>query len=608
MLRMKKILVPALLAIAALAGCQKTDFDETVTGEALGTFVLNAPVADAVIALNAATPGSTIEVSWSAAKPGVDVLPSYKWVAALKTNGTLESPLLEIASNNSGKDAKLTLTHKQLDDALKGKGIADGAKTDLIWSVKADNGSTNLLATETRNISITRMKDGATAFILLGPATSGDVTAIDPNSTSQTMKFNWTKSKPATGGPVMKYKVLFAERKVDAAGTVLAVDWTKPLIAVEADNSGADSVANITYKAISDSLTKKGFTNQEQPVDLLWTVVATSGSWSQYAEYVNQVVILREIKVFIVGSATPAGWTIENASRLIPDPRFPGTFFTYVNLTGGGEFKFVNGQQWPPAPGIIDWGQDPNGAAGTITDNGESNIAVATSGVYRVTFDYSNKKYYVQTAASGGIGGLGIVGAFQTPIWSPGNNVRMSSLAPNKLIVFQTMSTNDEFKFHDGNDWDNGANNKNRWFGPETEGGSKLIVDGGGAKNVKWTGAAGLVRVIFDGSDVKNLTYNLSPATEMRIVGNGMAGVPEWDPANSPKMTYLGNGKWELSLNLVGGKEIKFLAGNAWGAFDYEDAGNGKIRYDGNTNFNTPATSGTYKVTLDELNGTVEIK
>ncbi|WP_315819637.1 SusF/SusE family outer membrane protein [Paraflavitalea speifideaquila] len=126
------------------------------------------------------------------------------------------------------------------------------------------------------------------------------------------------------------------------------------------------------------------------PVDLLWTVAAVSGTWTQYADYVNQVVILREIKVFVVGSATPAGWTIENASRLIPDPRFPGTFFTYITLSAG-EFKFVNGQQWPPAPGIIDWGQDPAGAAGTITDNNENNIPVATAGIYRVTFDYANK-------------------------------------------------------------------------------------------------------------------------------------------------------------------------------------------------------------------------
>ncbi len=61
-------------------------------------------------------------------------------MAALKANGNLDAPLLEIPSDNNGADPKLTLTQKQLDDALKAKGIADGAKADLIWSVKADNG------------------------------------------------------------------------------------------------------------------------------------------------------------------------------------------------------------------------------------------------------------------------------------------------------------------------------------------------------------------------------------------------------------------------------------------------------------------------------------
>jgi hypothetical protein len=600
-LYMKNILLLTALSALLIAGCKKTDYDETVTGEALGTFALNAPAVSVALVLNAATPTTPVMISWTAAKPGVSAAPTYKWVAALKTNGTLDAPLLEIASDNSGKDAKLTLTQKQLDDALKGKGIADGAKADLIWSVKADNGSTQLLATETRNISITRMKDGATPFILLGPASSGTVRAIDPNSTSQSIAFNWTKSIPATGGGAVKYKVLFAERKTDANGNTLAVDWTKPLFSVSSNNSGSDSLATITYKAISDSLTKYGFTNASAPVDLVWTAVATSGTWNQYADFQNQAMILREVKVFIVGSATPGDWTIENSSQLIPDPRFPGTFFTYITLKSG-EFKFVNGQAWPPAAGAIDWGADPAGGAGTITADGESNIAITTPGIYRVSIDLTNKKYFVQTAGAGGIGGLGLVGAFQG--WDPPTNIRMGNIAPNKMLVLQDMTTNDEFKFHDGFEWDNGANNKSRWFGPEVEGGTKLIVDGGAAKNVKWTGATGRVRAIFDGTDIKNLTYTLTPATEMRAVGNGMSDYPEWNPGASPQMTYKGNGKWEITLNLIAGKEIKFLSGNDWGAFDYEDAGNGKIRYDGSDNFKI-TTTGSHTITLDEQNGTV---
>jgi hypothetical protein len=117
------------------------------------------------------------------------------------------------------------------------------------------------------------------------------------------------------------------------------------------------------------------------------------------------------------------------------------------------------------------------------------------------------------------------------------------------------------------------------------------------------------MRAIWDGSDPLNLKYSLTPASEMRVVGNGMniAGVNDWDPPTSPQMVYQGNGIWKATLVLKADKEIKFLAGNAWGAFDYESAGGGKIQYDGGPNFNTPATAGTYTITLNEYNGTYTI-
>jgi hypothetical protein len=99
----------------------------------------------------------------------------------------------------------------------------------------------------------------------------------------------------------------------------------------------------------------------------------------------------------------------------------------------------------------------------------------------------------------------------------------------------------------------------------------------------------------------------------MRVVGNGMTGVPDWNPGSSPQMTYQGNGVWTITLGLVGGKEIKFLSGNDWGAFDYEDngttgiAGERKIRWEGGNNFSTPAASGTYTIRLDENKQTVKI-
>ncbi|MEO6539904.1 MAG: hypothetical protein ABIN74_02890, partial [Ferruginibacter sp.] len=125
----------------------------------------------------------------------------------------------------------------------------------------------------------------------------------------------------------------------------------------------------------------------------------------------------------------------------------------------------------------------------------------------------------------------------------------------------------------------------------------------------------GRYRLIWDGRDRDNIKYFTSPGTEMRIVGNGMTGVPDWDPANSPQMNYIGNGIWTKTLVLDANEEIKFLGGNAWGAFDYEDnSGQSQalgtpraIRWESGPNFKTPATAGTYTITLNEGLQTVTI-
>ena len=593
---MKKIISLLIISLILFAGCKKATFEGNVaTGEGLVDFTLKTPVSGSSYILNAGTPNVLVPFAWNAAKPGLYTAPLYKIIMALKNGGSLEAPLIEFPV--AGNVTTTSLTYQQLDDALKAKSIANGAKTDLIWSVQATNGSVTILSQSIFNISITRMKDGASNFVLLSPASSTNPVTINPGSNTENLIFRWTKSKPPIGGPAITYKVLFS----------LTGDFNNPLFTLNSDAAPADSMATISYKAMNDSLIKYGLTVLGNPAKLKWTVVATSGTWKQQADYVNDLVIIREVKVYIVGSASPGGWDIGQSTRMIEDPRFPGTYFSYMQLSGGNEIKFVNGQNWPPFAGAIDWGQDPAATAGTITDNNENNIPVATSGVYRVTFDLTNKKFYLQTAVSNGIGGMGMIGQFQG--WGQPAN-KMSYLSVNKFIYLANMNSNDEFKFHDGNAWDNATNSLNRWFSVDNNNGAKMVVDpGSGYDNFKWTGASGRMRAIWNGSDPLNLKYDLTPASEMRVVGNGMniPGVNDWDPSTSPQMAYQGNGVWKATLVLKPGKNIKFLAGNAWGAFDYEDGGNGKIIWDGNDNFNTPGTAGTYTITLNEYNGTYSI-
>src|SRR6185295_1932559 len=129
----------ALTAIVLLiAGCKKYEFDQAADGEAVGDFVVTAPSSNTSLALNAAIPNEKIVMTWNAAKPGINSTVKYSWIASRKS-GSLETPDITIASDNNGISPQLTLTQKQLDDALKAIGVADGAKTDLQWSAVGTN-------------------------------------------------------------------------------------------------------------------------------------------------------------------------------------------------------------------------------------------------------------------------------------------------------------------------------------------------------------------------------------------------------------------------------------------------------------------------------------
>ena len=281
-------------------------------------------------------------------------------------------------------------------------------------------------------------------------------------------------------------------------------------------------------------------------------------------------------------------------------------FYSYIKLNGGDEFKFVKTPgNWGSAYGKI----SASGTGFTTGYNQGGNFQVATTGVYRLTIDIGNNIAYVQQKQ------VGVVGNMQG--WNPGTPIFGGYAARDRFLIVAQSNGTDEFKFHDGPVWDNSAPDKARWWGIGSATGN-LDNDGSGGNVVASTSPR--TRCIWDGTNPQQVKYNLYPADQMRIVGDGMdsTGVSDWNPASSPKMTYLGNGQWKLNIKLKVGKGIKFLSGSDWGAFDYEDRGDGgtsgsttirKISWDdaAGTNFNTPATAGRYNITLDENTQTVTI-
>jgi len=205
---------------------------------------------------------------------------------------------------------------------------------------------------------------------------------------------------------------------------------------------------------------------------------------------------------------------------------------------------------------------------------------------------------------------VGIVGQMQG--WNPAAPIYGGYAGRDKFIIVTNSAATDEYKLHDGSagsPWTFGIKD-DRWWGDAGNG--NLDYDGNGPNLMA---GATRIRTIWDGTNTQQVKYSKSPATEMRVVGDGIQGVAAWTPGVSPQMTYSGNGVWTITLNLIGGKDIKFLAGNDWGAFDYEDNSGGStatgtprsIRWDGSDNFKTPAASGSYTITLNEHTQTVTI-
>jgi hypothetical protein len=346
-------------------------------------------------------------------------------------------------------------------------------------------------------------------------------------------------------------------------------------------------------------LNAKGLTDLSQVAKLKWSVRATSGTFTLWSKYENIIYILRKVSLYVVGSFT--GWDINNPMEIVVDKkadRYTKVFYAYVKLNAGDEFKFAKTKG--------DWGSaygNTGGSNGIYTTgfNQGGNFQIATSGIYRLTLDLTNAaspKAYVQQKQ------VGVVGNMQG--WNAGSPIFGAYYGPNKFLIVAPTNGTDEFKLHDGTEWDNSTPDKSRWWGKGSANGL-LDTDGNGANLVANTPQRS--RVIWDGTDPQQLKYEISAATEMRIVGDGIdvAGVNQWDPPTSPQMTYVGSGKWQITVKLFGNKQFKFVSGNAWGAFDYEDAGGGKIKYDGGDNFKTPATGGTYTITLDEATGTYTI-
>jgi len=207
--------------------------------------------------------------------------------------------------------------------------------------------------------------------------------------------------------------------------------------------------------------------------------------------------------LFIVGSATPIGWSIDQAIELTKNPENPKQFI-YEGTLGIGEFKFPVNRQ-------TDWAQDMymkdtvmEGSfylhIGGGADDNKWVIAEGESGTYKIVLDFNTMTIkinkVIETVAPDS---LFIVGS-ATPIgWSIDQAIELTKDPddPN-IFIYDGILKPGEFKFpvNRNTDWA-----QDMFMKDTINEGSFYLHIGGENDDIKWViaeGDSGLYHIVLD--------------------------------------------------------------------------------------------------------------
>jgi len=589
-----KLLIAVISLATVVAACNKVD--NLYKSEPLPLYqegvspVLTSSVAS-VTPVAADTAKTVVTFSWTNPKYANDSSTTKYVLEFDSAGGTFGNP----ASKTVNGALSNTLTGRELNTILLGYGYRVGvAKIVDIRLLSSYANNNERYASNTVKITVTPFADSSTLT-----STVSTVTATLATQAQNALTFSWSASFPGYTGAVtytLQYdsagKGFATARDIDA-GTAFSKPFTQGEINTHALNLGVvgGTQGKIAYRI--------------KAVTALGSIVYSNIFLLTVNSYFPVV------RLYMAGSFQastgygPDDWTPATGPELIRDTRdgaLNDLYYIYIYLPEFTEFKITQGRSWN-----IDYG----GTSGNLVKGSPDNLKVDAAGVYRITVNRTTLKYDISA------GRMGFVGAGTGADWTPGNvfpTYAMGNAATNLFVGLTNLSAGNQWKMIDTDGWDNGSKSVNeaKNYGTTQGSGNSLVINRDAFNGVATTGR---YRVIWDGRNPDNVTYEISPATEMRVVGDGIneAGVGDWNPGTSPQMAYQGNGVWTITITLKAGKDIKFLAGNDWGAFDYEDNGlaadgvTHKIKWEGGNNFKTPAAAGTYTITLDENKQTVSI-
>ena len=595
MKNISKLIIAAIALTGFFAACSKVDNLKKVDPlpvYQLGVSPVLTSSTNTLAPALADSNANAVTFSWTNPKYANDSA-TTKYVIEIDTiGGSFTNP----ASKTVNGTLSTTLTGRELNTILLGYGFTVGVAKEV--NVRMISSYANNNERYVSNI----VKITATVFadpsLLTGSAAS--VTLTLANAASNAIDFSWTRSFIGYNGGI-SYSLQY-----DSAGK----GFVAPL---ELTLSTATALSrSVIQSDLNTAAMNAGIPGGNSgKLEFRIKAVTALGAIVYSNLFLLTVDTYFPIRRFYMPggyqSSTGNGndWDPPTAPEFIRDQR-PGLvnnmYYMYIYMPAGQEFKITQGRSWD-----INYG----GSGGDLAQNG-SNFSVPVSGFYRISFNASTMKYDIREGRMGFVGGATGAG------WNPPNvfpNYAMGGAATN-LFVGLTDFTTDGWKLIDNDQWNNGSGavDETRSYGSTGPDGSSLVTNADNFPNIT---AAGRYRVIWDGRDRDNVKYQMSPASEMRLVGDGIneLGVNAWDPPSSPQMTYTGNGIWTLTVHLYGNKDIKFLAGNAWGAFDYEDNSGGSqatgtpraIKWEGGSNFKTPSADGLYTIILNENTQTVTI-
>lgn len=581
-----KFLFLAVFVALILSACKKVDdlpyYDN-------GTAVTLTSSKSAVTPTPADSLADVVTFSWTNPEYATDTS-NYKFVVEIDSTGRNFSQ--KVTKTVMGS-LNTSFTGKELNDILLNYGFTLGNSYELdVRVVSSYENNNEQYTSNVVKLSVTAYEDPSVLT-----ASASTVSPTLATSADNAIDFSWTPSFNGYSGTVtytLEYDSAtknFSNPQEIAVGPSM---YNKSLnngeINETALNVGikGETAGSVQYRL--KAATALGAISYSEPVTIL----------------VNAYTPI--LRFYLPGgyqAATSNGnnWDPGTAPEFIRDLRsevLNDLYYMYIWLPAGAEFKVTQGRSWD-----VNYG----GAGGDLSSSGP-NLSVTNAGFYRISISRKNMKYEIREGRMGFVGGATGAG------WNPPGvfpNYAMGAAATNLFVGITDLGSGG-WKLIDNNAWNNGSNtyNETRSYGTGGNSGSTLQVNGDNFNDVA---AAGRYRVIWDGRDVNNIKYEISPATEMRVVGDGIQGVNAWDPGASPQMTYNGNGIWTITLTLIGGKDIKFLAGNDWGAFDYEDNSGGitatgtprAIKWESGANFKTPVTTGSYTITLNEYAQTVTI-